>query len=106
MQLIPMFKRILKPGAGCSCCNPSYLGGWDREDCDLWPTQENSLQDLIFKITRAKWTGGVAQVAKYLLFKCKTKFKPQFHQEKKIIHTHTHTHTHTHIYTHFNTNFK
>jgi hypothetical protein len=52
-------------------CNPSYLGGWGWEDWDLRPAGANSLQDLISKITRTKWTGGVAQ-AECLL--CKWKF--------------------------------
>jgi hypothetical protein len=41
-------------------CTPNYLGGWDEEDCSLRPAQTNSSQDPITKITRAKWTGGVA----------------------------------------------
>jgi hypothetical protein len=50
-------------------CNPSYLGGWDWKDCGSSPDQENSLRDLIFKITRAKLAGGVAQVVGHLLCK-------------------------------------
>jgi hypothetical protein len=34
------------------------------------PVLENSSQDPISKITRAKWTGGVAQVLEHLLCKC------------------------------------
>jgi hypothetical protein len=41
-------------------CDPSYLGGRDREDHGLRPAWANSLQDPISKITRAKWTRGVA----------------------------------------------
>jgi hypothetical protein len=33
--------------------------------------QANSLQDPISKITRAKWTAGVAQAVEHLLCKCK-----------------------------------
>jgi hypothetical protein len=51
-------------------CNPSYLGSWDQEDGGLRPTWPNSLQDSISKITREKWTGGVAQVIELLLCKC------------------------------------
>jgi hypothetical protein len=37
------------------------LGGWDWEDHSSRPAQANSWQDPISKITRGKWTGGVAQ---------------------------------------------
>jgi hypothetical protein len=53
-------------------CNPSYLGGWDQEEYGSRSAQENSLQDLISRTTRAKLTGGVAQVVKHLLYKHKT----------------------------------
>jgi hypothetical protein len=46
-------------------CNPVYLGGWDWEDQDLRPGWANRSQDPISKMTRAKWTGGVAQVAEH-----------------------------------------
>jgi hypothetical protein len=49
--------------------NLSYLGGRDREDHSLKPAQANSLRDPISKITRAKWTGGAAQVVEHLLCK-------------------------------------
>jgi hypothetical protein len=42
-------------------CHPSYLEGWDQEDHDSTPTWANGLRDPISKITRAKWTGDVAQ---------------------------------------------
>jgi hypothetical protein len=42
-------------------CNPSYLGGREREDRGSRPAQANGSQDPISKITRAQWTGGVAQ---------------------------------------------
>jgi hypothetical protein len=35
------------------------------------PVQETSLRDPISKITRAKWTGGVAQAVEHLFCKCK-----------------------------------
>jgi hypothetical protein len=43
-------------------CNPSYLWGWDGEGCESGPAWANSSQDPVSKITRTKWTGGVAQV--------------------------------------------
>jgi hypothetical protein len=49
---------------------PSNLGDWDWEDQVSRPTWTHSLQDPISKTTRAKCTGGVAQVAEYLLCKC------------------------------------
>jgi hypothetical protein len=36
----------------------------------LRPAQANSLQDPISKITKAKWTGGVAQAVESLIYKC------------------------------------
>jgi hypothetical protein len=52
-------------------CNPSYLGGWDWEYHGSRPAQANSLWDTISNITRAKWTGGVAQGVECLLCKHK-----------------------------------
>jgi hypothetical protein len=49
-------------------CNPSYLGGWDWEDRHSRPTQANICETPISKITRAKWTGGVAQAVEWLLW--------------------------------------
>jgi hypothetical protein len=49
--------------------NPSYLGGWDLEDCGLRPAWANSSWDSISKIPWAKWTGGVDQAVEYLLCK-------------------------------------
>jgi hypothetical protein len=40
-------------------------------------------ETLISKITRAKWTGDVAQEIKHLLCKCKAEFKHESHQKKK-----------------------
>jgi hypothetical protein len=54
-------------------CNPSYLG--DIEDFNSRSAQKNSSGNPISKITRAKWTGSVAQAVKHLL--CKHEFKPQ-----------------------------
>jgi lysozyme family protein len=49
-------------GAVAHACNPDYLEGWDQEDQILRSAQENSSQDSFFKITKAKWTGSVAEV--------------------------------------------
>jgi hypothetical protein len=35
-------------------CNPSYLVGWNQEDCVLRPTQANYLQDLNLQNTQSK----------------------------------------------------
>jgi hypothetical protein len=43
-------------------CHPSFLGGRDQENHGLRPTWANNSWDPISKITRAKGTGGVAQV--------------------------------------------
>jgi hypothetical protein len=47
------------------------LGGWDLEDHSSRPARATSLRDTTppSKITRAKWTGGVAQVVQCLLCK-------------------------------------
>jgi hypothetical protein len=50
-------KQVLVAHAG----NPSYLGVGDQKDCCLRLAWANSLRDLISKITRANWTGGVVQ---------------------------------------------
>jgi hypothetical protein len=52
-------------------CNRSNLGGWGLEDHNWRPAWANSLQDLISKITRTKWTEGVAQAVEHLLCKHK-----------------------------------
>jgi hypothetical protein len=62
----------------------------DREDRGLRPVWANSLQDPISKITRTKWTGGVAKVVEHLLCKHKTlSSKPQSHKQNKIKRTFT-----------------
>jgi hypothetical protein len=52
-------------------CNPSHLGGWDREDYGLSPARVNSSGDSFSKTIKAKWTGGVAQIVEHLLCKGK-----------------------------------
>jgi hypothetical protein len=59
-------------------CNPSFLGGWDGKSHGSRPGWANSLGDLMSKIIRTKWTGGMAQVVEYLL--CKHKALSSKHQ--------------------------
>jgi hypothetical protein len=61
-----------------NACNPNLLGYWDLEDCGLRPAWANSSRDLISKKTRAKWTGGVAQVVRVSVLQVwSPKFKAQ-----------------------------
>jgi hypothetical protein len=55
------------------------------------PARENSSGDPISKITRAKWTGGVAEVVESLLCKCEA-----LSSMSGFRHTHTHTHIRSH----------
>jgi hypothetical protein len=65
-------------------CNPSYLGGWDWEDCSSRPAQANTSQDHISKKNQSKEIGGVAQAAERLLCKFKSpQFKLQSYQKEK-----------------------
>jgi hypothetical protein len=54
---------------------PAYiLAIWEaeiRRILSLRPDWANSLKNFISKITRAKWTGGMAQAIECLLCKCK-----------------------------------
>jgi hypothetical protein len=52
-------KPNLWPGARAHDCNPSYLGGWDREDCSLRPA--NSSEDPHFQNNQSKisWRFGL-----------------------------------------------
>jgi hypothetical protein len=52
--------------------NLSYLGGLDQEDHSSRPAQAKSSQEPISKLSKEKWTGGVAEVIKCLLWKYKT----------------------------------
>jgi hypothetical protein len=61
-----------KPVLVAHACNPSYLGGWDGEDHSSRPVQAKNLWDPhLQKVTRAKWTGDMAQGVEHLLCKCK-----------------------------------
>jgi hypothetical protein len=64
--------------------NPTYLGGWDKEDHSSRTAQANIFWDSNSKITRPKWSGDVAQVVGCLLASVKPWFKCQYHP-----HTHT-----------------
>jgi hypothetical protein len=55
---------------------PKILVTWENKIWRIGPVWESSLSDLISKITRAKWTKGVAQAVEDQLFKyllCKLK---------------------------------
>jgi hypothetical protein len=60
-------------------CNLSYLEGLDEEDHSLKPAQENSSQDPISKITRAKWTLDIAQEVECMLQVQNPEFKFESH---------------------------
>jgi hypothetical protein len=47
-------------------CNPSYLESGDLEGDGTRSAQAKSVQDPISKITREKWTRGVAQLVEKL----------------------------------------
>jgi hypothetical protein len=49
--------------------NLAYVGGWDLKDRVLRLAQASSSKDPISKISRAKWTGGVARAVESLLCK-------------------------------------
>jgi hypothetical protein len=75
-------------------CNPSYLGGWDWEDCNLRPTRTNSWWEPISRITRAKWTAGVAQAVEHLLCKHRhTQMTLNKYSLNKWLNPHPLTHT-------------
>jgi hypothetical protein len=57
-------------------CNSSYLGGRDCEKQDSRAVWANNLQNHVFKITRAKWAGSMAQAIQ------SPEFKSQTHQNK------------------------
>jgi hypothetical protein len=63
--------------------NPNYLGGWDHEGHSSRPAWTNNSQDPVSKITRAKWTGGVAQVLECPLCKCEALSSNRSSEKKK-----------------------
>jgi hypothetical protein len=50
-------------------CNPSYVGGWIRRITVQGQPGKIVQKYPLSKITRAKWTGGVAQAVEHLLCK-------------------------------------
>jgi hypothetical protein len=64
-------RPILELSTVAHICKASYLEGWVWEDCSSRPSWANSSQNLIFKITRAKWTRSVAKVVECLPCKYK-----------------------------------
>jgi hypothetical protein len=64
--------------------NLSYLGEEDQKDPSLRSAPANSSQDPISKITRAKWTGSMAQAVQHLLCKCEALYSnPSPTKEKR-----------------------
>jgi hypothetical protein len=59
--LFKSIKTVCSQSPGVHSCHPSYLGGWNQEYCGSRPTQANSSQDPMSKITRTKWTGRIPQ---------------------------------------------
>jgi hypothetical protein len=51
-------------------CNPSYLGGWDWEDCSSRPAQANSLRDPHLQNNQTKMDWRYGSSSKYPLCKC------------------------------------
>jgi hypothetical protein len=73
---------------------PIILAIWEAEIRRIKVQgQANSSQDPISKITRAKWTGSVAQVVERLLCKCKNpKLRLPSHKKKKKVSSPTNLH--------------
>jgi hypothetical protein len=67
-----IIKRKSSAAPAVHACNPSYLGwGVGQRRAEIWtpwlrPALANSSRDPISKITKAKWTGGEAQVVGHL----------------------------------------
>jgi hypothetical protein len=75
--MVTFSKISRKTGASGSCCNLSYSGGGDQEDCSSKPAWTNSLRDPISKKKISqKRAGGVAQGVG-------PEFKPQYRKKKK-----------------------
>jgi hypothetical protein len=51
--------------------NPNLLGDWKQEDHSSRPAWQIAFEAPLSKITRAKWTGGMAQVIEHLFCKHK-----------------------------------
>jgi hypothetical protein len=68
--------------AGCWWLMP-VIWGWDWENCSLRPSQANSSQDSIFKTSRTKWTGGMAQVVQATFARSKSWFQAPVPPKKK-----------------------
>jgi hypothetical protein len=67
--------------------------------CSLKPSQANSLQDPISKITRAKWTGGVAQVVSVPALQMQSpEFKPSHTHTYKYIYIYVYIYTYMYMY--------
>jgi hypothetical protein len=64
-----LLKAVVSQVLVAHTCNPSHLGECNPEDRGSRPAQANISQDPISKVTRAKWTGGMAQAAECLLCK-------------------------------------
>jgi hypothetical protein len=82
-----MLKKLL---VECQWLTPILLAAWEAEIRRIMvlgqPGQEFMRTHLsISKRTRAKWTGGVAQVVKHLLCKCKALSSNTSVSLKKII---------------------
>jgi hypothetical protein len=72
-----------RAGSGGSPCNPSYLGGCNLRITVLGHPGQITHETSKSKITRAKWTGGVAHSVKHLLRKCKALQIPVPPKKKK-----------------------
>jgi hypothetical protein len=63
-------KMLISRAPEAHTYDPSYLGGWDQEDCSWRLAQANGFWDPPSpKINRAKWNGGVAHAVEHLLCK-------------------------------------
>jgi hypothetical protein len=79
--------------AECQWPTPIILATWEAEigriqGLNSRPAQANSSRDPISKITRAKWTAGVAQMVEHLLWNCEalsSNIGPTKKQTKKTL---------------------
>jgi hypothetical protein len=77
-------KEFLYQALVAHTCNSSCLGGCNREDHGSSQPGQIVHVTPIFKITRAKWTGGVAQVVQRLLCKSEVLSSNSVPQKKEI----------------------